>query len=464
MILDYDLVVIGNTPEAVYAVLEAAKLKTRVAWVMGNKDYNHNTEIDRCTLAHFTHLEQQWKITTQWGLNPEFSLYNFNPTHIKTWTQQVKANLKEQYSPAVLATMGVDVILESGEFCRFPQQAFVLPSRKLRARTYLIATGSIPLIPPIIGLSEVDFLTPESLILDNLPYEIIILSQTSIGIELAQNLGRLGKKITLIVEQSHILPEKDISVVQLLQGQLEAEGIQILTQSPISRVKQINKRKWVKAGTKEIEADEIILAMGNQPNIKSLNLEGVKVKLTSQKIKVNRKLQTTNPKIYACGSAVGGYKPSNIAKYEASIALKNILFFPCFKISYRHLSYVIFTNPTLSTIGLTETEAKQQYKTNIIVLEEYFKNSYKAQIMGEITGVCKLITRRNGEILGSHCLGFQAEELIGLIALAINHKIHIQNLACLFPPSSSISVILSRIVNQWKYKNNKQNHFLSKWL
>ena len=348
--------------------------------------------------------------------------------------------------------MGVDIILESGEFCRFPQQAFVLSRRKLRSRTYLIATGSIPLIPPIIGLLEVGFLTPETLSLDNLPHEIIILSKTPIGIELAQNLGRLGKKITLVVEQSNILPEKDFSVIQLLQGQLEAEGVQILTQSPVTEVKRIHRRKWVKAVKKEIEADEIILAMGNQPNIKDLNLEGVKVKSTSQKIKVNQKLQTTNAKIYTCGSAIGGYKPANIAKYEASIALNNILFFPFFKVSYRHLSCVTFTNTTLSTIGLTETEARQKNKNNIIVIEEYFKTLYKSQIMGEITGVCKLITRWNGEILGCHCLGSQAEELTGIIALAINQKIPSQNLAHLFPPSLSISVILSRIVHQWKDK------------
>ncbi|MGP0129018.1 MAG: hypothetical protein ACTMUB_07080 [cyanobacterium endosymbiont of Rhopalodia musculus] len=178
MILDYDLVVIGNTPEAV-------KLKVHVAWVMGDKNNNHYTNIEHYTLGYLTYLEQQWKITTQWDLVPDFSLSNFNPTHIKTWTQQFKTNLKEQHSPAVLAAMGVDVIVESGEFCRFPQQAFVLPRRKLRSRTYLIATGSISLIPPIIGLLEVGFLTAETISLDNLPHEIIILSKTTIGIELA---------------------------------------------------------------------------------------------------------------------------------------------------------------------------------------------------------------------------------------------------------------------------------------
>ncbi|MGP0129019.1 MAG: FAD-dependent oxidoreductase [cyanobacterium endosymbiont of Rhopalodia musculus] len=95
----------------------------------------------------------------------------------------------------------------------------------------------------------------------------------------------------------------------------------------MTEVKEINKRKWVTVGKKEIEADEIIIAMGNKPNIKGFNLEGVKVKFTFQTIKVNQKLQTTNTKIYACSSAIGGCKPSNIAKYKASFALKNRLFF-----------------------------------------------------------------------------------------------------------------------------------------
>ncbi len=464
MTLDYDLVVIGNTPEAVYAASEAAKFKARVAWVIGDKKTNHYTEIDRCTFSYFTHLEQQWKITTQWDLNSRVSRSNLNPTHIQIWTQQVKANLKEQYSPAMLATMGVDVIFESGEFCRLPQQALVLPSRKLRSRTYLIATGSSPRIPPIIGLSEVGFLTPDTLCLDNLPHELIICSDNPIGIELVQNLGRLGKKITLVVEKKCILSQEDPSVIRLIQAQLEADGIQLLTQSPITQVKQINGKKWVQAGNQAIEADEIILAMGNQPNIKGLNLEGVRVKLTPEKIKVNKNLQTTNPKIYACGGAIGDYKPTNLAQYEASVALKNILFFPCFKVNTHNLASVIFTHPPLSKVGLTETEAKQQYKNRIIVIEESFKTLFKAQITGETTGFFKIITRLNGEILGGHCMGFLGEEFISVIALAINRKIPIQNLADLFPPSPTISIILFQIVKQWKDQKFQENKLLSQGL
>lgn len=118
--------------------------------------------------------------------------------------------------------------------------------------------------------------------------------------------------------------------------------------------------------------------MENQPNIKGLNLEEVKVKLTSQKIKVNQKLQITNTKLYTCGSTLGGYKTSNIAKYKASIAMENLLFFPGFKINYSHFSCVTFTKLTLSTVGLTETEVRLQNTTNIIVIEEYLKISYKA--------------------------------------------------------------------------------------
>lgn len=461
MSLDYDLVIIGNTPEAMYAASKAAKLKARVAWVVGDKQDDYYTEIDRYIFSYFTYLEQQWKTLTQGILNASLYPSYLNLSQIQTWIKQVKTNLNPQYSPETLAAMGVDVIFESGEFCRLPQQAFVLPSRKLRSRTYLVATGSVPTIPTIFGLSEVGYLTPETLTLETLSSDLIILAETPLGIELAQNLARIGKKISLLVPENQILPQEDPQIIQLLQAQLEADGIEIFTNSPITQIKQINDQKWVQAGNLAIEADDIILVMQQQPNIKDLNLEAVNVEITPQKIKVNQKLQTTNPQIYACGGVIGGYNVANIGQYEASIVVKNALFFPYFKVNYPHLPYAILTNPPVARIGLTQEQAKRRYGHNIIVAEDYFKTLPKAQILGETTGFFQVITRHNGEILGCHGLGREAEELIGAIALAMNHNLKIQNLAEVFPPSSSLFTILSQISHTWKTQKFEQNQFLT---
>ncbi|HAC66243.1 MAG TPA: NAD(P)/FAD-dependent oxidoreductase, partial [Cyanothece sp. UBA12306] len=257
---------------------------------------------------------------------------------------------------------------------------------------------------------------------------------------------------------------EDPQITHLLQGQLEAEGIAIFTNSPLTQVKIINNRKWVQAGNQVMEADEIILVMQRKPNIQGLNLEGVKIAVNSGQIKVNSKLQTTNSQIYAFGGVLGVYHYPNIAQYQASIIIKNCLFFSYFKANYDTIPYTIFTNPPLTRIGLTEFQAKRRYGNDVIVIQDYFKTLSKAQILGETTGFCQIITRRNGKILGCHCLGIEAEELIGAIALAMQNNLKIQDLALIFPPSPSLFEVLSRISQTWKSQKFERNKWLNQWL
>ncbi|GBF80437.1 FAD-dependent oxidoreductase [Aphanothece sacrum] len=463
MSLDYDLVIIGNTPEASYAALEAVKLKARVAWVLGEKETNTYTEIDRCTFSYLTQLDKQWQILTKWNLNTQL-ISNLNLTQIKYWTNQVKQDIQEAYSLSNLASAGVDIITESGEFCRLPNLGFIVKNRTLRSRYYLLATGSIFSIPDIEGLAEVDYLTPETLELDKLSNNLIIFSQTPAGIELAQNLNRIGKQITLIVENHNILPQEDTDAVKLIQSQLEAEGIKLLINCPIIQIKEIDHKKWIQAGNKAIEADEIILVTNQQPNIKGLNLEGVKVAIKIHRVIVNKKLQTTNPKIYSFGNIIREYSLSNIAQYEANIIIKNTLFYPFFKVNYKTVPIAIITNPSLARVGLTETQARQQYKNDIIIIKQNFNTLSKANIMGETTGFCKIITRRNGIIIGGHIVGIQSDELINLIALAMKNNIKIQQLSKILPPYTAVSNILFELSRHWQYQRFKNNKTLNYWL
>ncbi|MEA5512034.1 NAD(P)/FAD-dependent oxidoreductase [Crocosphaera sp. UHCC 0190] len=463
MSLDYDLVIIGNSLEASYAAVKAAKLRARVALVLGETETNTYTEIDRSTFNCLTYLDKKGQNLTQWELNYDF-VTHLNSSQIQTWITQVKQDIKEYYSPAILADLGIDIIGESGEFCRLPALGFVIKNRTLRSRNYLLAMGSISSIPKIEGLSELGYLTLETLDLENLPYDLIILSQTPIGIELAQSLNHLGKKVTLVVEDSNILPQEDAEAVQLIQAQLEAEGIKLLVNCPITQVRKIEDKKWIQAGNEALETDEIILITKPTPNIKGLNLEGVKVEVQPQQIIVNDKLQTTNPKIYACGSIIGGYSLSNLAKYEANIVIKNAIFYSIFQVNYHPLPFHIFTHPILSRVGLTETQARQSYGDDIIIIKQNYKTLAKAQILDETTGFCKIITRRNGIILGGHIIGNNSDELINFIALSIKNNIKIQQFSQLFPSYYTISEILFQISENWQYQKLQENKFLNNWL
>jgi pyruvate/2-oxoglutarate dehydrogenase complex dihydrolipoamide dehydrogenase (E3) component len=463
MSLDYDLVIIGNTLEAFSAALQAIKLKARVALVLGETKNNCYTEIDSFTFNYFTYLDKNWQNLTQYGINHQ-SFQKLDITQIKTWLKQSKKDIEEYYSPEKLAILGVDIIYDSGEFCRLPQLGFVLKNRTLRSRNYLLAMGSIPIIPNIQGLSEVGYLTLETLEIDKLPDNLLILSQTPIGIELAQQLNCLGKQVTLVVEDNNILPQEDSEIVQLIEAILEAEGITLLPNSSITQIRKIESKKWIQAGNEAIETDEIILITQGNPNIKQLNLEGVKVAVKANKINTNNKLQTTNLNIYACGNITGGYDLSNIAQYEANVAVENALFHPIFKVNYHYHPFHIFTHPIFSRVGLTENQAKQRYEDDLIIIKQNYKTLARAKILDETTGFCKIITRRNGIILGCHIIGNNSDEVINLVAFAMKNSIKIQQFSKLFPSYCTGSEILSQISQNWKDKKFHDNRLLNDWL
>ncbi|MEH2106596.1 dihydrolipoyl dehydrogenase family protein [Nostoc sp.] len=472
MTVDYDVVIIGGSLAGYYAALAATQLRAKVALVEPKVDYgftHHHALTEIAKLAqklndaagfgiHATHTDtsEECHISMAWQ---EAMLY----------AQCVASNLKEQHSPAILAAQGVDVIIGSGQFQSSPQLAFAINNRLLRARTYLLASGSRPEMPEIEGLQATGYLTLsniwQSLQGGILPKNWVIIGGIPQSIEIAQTLARFGCSVTLVVKHPYVLPHLDPEIAILLQAQLEVEGVRVLTEKPVTQVKLIENKKWIQAGDKAIETDEILVATGQQPNLESLNLATVGVKWHRRSLVVNDKLQTTNHRIYACGDVIGGYDFANIANYEANIALKNALFFSRLRVNYRSIPWAIFSVPMLAQVGLTEAQAKHEFRQDeVLVLRQYFKTVAAAQLRDETTGMCKLIVLRNGEILGASILGAEAGELINLIALAMSEKIKVKDLANLSPVYPSFSVILEQTAREWNKQKLNSNIALQEFL
>ncbi|MBN3885208.1 MAG: NAD(P)/FAD-dependent oxidoreductase [Nostoc sp.] len=472
MTVDYDVVIIGGSLAGYYAALAATQLRAKVALVEPKVDYGftyHHALTEIAKLAqklndaagfgiHATHTDtsEECHISMAWQ---EAMLY----------AQCVASNLKEQHSPAILAAQGVDVIIGSGQFESSPQLAFAINNRLLRARTYLLASSSRPEMPEIEGLQATGYLTLsniwQSLQGGILPKNWVIIGGIPQSIEIAQTLARFGCSVTLVVKHPYVLPHLDPEIAILLQAQLEVEGVRVLTEKSVTQVKLIENKKWIQAGDKAIETDEILVATGQQPNLESLNLATVGVKWHRRSLVVNDKLQTTNHRIYACGDVIGGYDFANIANYEAKIALKNALFFSSLRVNYRSIPWAIFSVPMLAQVGLTEAQAKHEFRRDeVLVLRQYFKTVAAAQLRGETTGMCKLIVLRNGEILGASILGAKAGELINLIALAMSEKIKVKDLANLSPVYPSFSVILEQTAREWNKQKLNSNIALQEFL
>ncbi len=453
MAVDYDLVVIGNTPAGIHAAVSAARLKARVAIVEQNPC--SDSTIVRRAFAEVGKIAQSLDWANQLSLyEPEIILGVPQLSEVKKWGETIAASLQELESSAVLASLGIEFIASVGEFCHKPYSGFVVDGRVLRSRAFLVATAHIPLVPTIEGLQTVDYLTPET-VGHLIPSKLVIIGDDEISIELAQTFAQLGSRVTLILS-GEILETADREVAFLMQAQLEAEGIRVLTHTQVTQVRRIHAKKWVQAGDEAIETDEILLAAGSQPNLESLNLEAMGI---SFPVRVNTKLQTLHDRIYICGS-----RTHAIARQEANIALKNALFFPWFKIDDRQIPQVVFTTPQLAWVGLTEFQATRSYGKDVVVVRQFFNTLANAHLHHQTTGVYKVITRRNGEILGAHIVGDNANELIGTIALAMNQKLKIQIFRHLAFPSLTFSEILTRVAIEWDSQRLKHNTRLQDWL
>ncbi|HBW58622.1 MAG TPA: mercuric reductase, partial [Oscillatoriales bacterium UBA8482] len=335
-----------------------------------------------------------------------------------------------------------------------------------------LAPDSIPKIPPIEGLLSTGFITPETLDLfleklpnlsETIPQSLAIIGGDPKGIELAQDFARLGLEVIIITSATQILSQADPDAVQLIQGQLEAEGVKILTQTPIIQVKKIADKKWIQAGNTALEVDEILVSCGSQTDVESWNLSGVGVDFKGNHLWVNQKLQTSNPSIYGCGQILGGYPFEHIAQYEAQIALKNTLYWPRFQVDYQGIPWAVFSDPKLAQVGLTETQAKRRYGTQVIVEQQSLKMIAQAQISGETTGFCKLVGLANGKLLGATVVGSLGSELINTLALAISHGVNLKKLGEFPPIFPSFSEVYHQGAIAWLHQRRCQNTVLFDW-
>ncbi|MBW4579481.1 MAG: FAD-dependent oxidoreductase [Tildeniella nuda ZEHNDER 1965/U140] len=479
MPVDYDLVVVGSSAAGIYAALSAAHLNARVVLVdqgcatvgagFGTRVLTEVGQILHCGAwaAQLGFWDTAASSTATWAA-------------AKRWSDTVALAIAETFSPAVLTSLGIEVISDCGAFHRKPRMGFMVNGRSLRSRAYLLAIEQLPVVAmyqqptptplPLLdidGLAAVSYLNAHAVLQKISALEplsrLVIIGSDAIGVELAQSLARLGRSVTLIVSTPHILPYEDFEAAFLIQAQLEAEGVQVLTGTTVTQVRQINDKKWVQAGNRAIETDEIILTATTPFDWRTLNLEAVKVDASASGILVNTKLQTTNPRIYACRGQVGGGDSPHLAIADAKIALKNALFLPIAKSTDRPVPWVVSTAPALARIGHTEASARQQFK-DVVILKQPFKTLIKAQLQDETTGFCKLIVHRNGTLLGAHIVGSQAEELIGIIALTMQQNLKIQAIANLVLPSSSLAAIIQQTAAEWHrlkfQKNTRLQDFL----
>lgn len=415
---DYDLVVIGAGIAGMVSAVTANGVGKNVAviekrFVGGN--CTNLTCIPSKTLIRVGHVGAEISRLHDFGLALE-SKPILDTRNVMSHIRAIVKRAYEKDLPETFESIGVDIITGGARF--IDNHTVEVGKDKITATRFIIACGTIPMIPKIPGLNEIDFLTSENIYqLNELPRSMIILGGGVDGLEYASAFGRLGVEVTIVERSKQPLAMADREPVNHLLSALEEDGIRILRGATASRI--YNDKNQVSAliqrdGHKDeqIYAERILVTLGRKPDFDGLDLDNAGVEYNSKGIVTDRTLRTTASNIYACGDVAGPYQLANTAEYQAILAATN-LFSPIKqKVNYTNNVYVIFTDPTYAFIGLTEAEAHAKYGSKLNIYRFKYENMRRAMVDRTEVGMAKFLCDGSGRLVGAHILGEAAAEVI----------------------------------------------------
>ncbi len=468
MSVDYNLVILGGSLTARYAANFARCFKGRVALVEPRSMEASLVGLDvEGAIAQAFHYaaQQQHRLHVQ---SPQGNPVAASPLHsveswasLRRWVKGLLIQELHYHSLPLLMSRGVDVVISDApaEFCRRPRFGVIAEGRVLRAHAYLLAPGSEPVVPEMKGMSAVPYVTMDALLsLDTPPQgAVAIVADGNRGVELAQALARFGVRVTLVMRSPHPLSTCDWDMKQGVLATLEASGVEVVTEASVEQVSSIDGKTGVQVGSRAIATDHLILATERRPLITSLNLDAAGIPIAKGRVAVTPKLQTSHPRIYACGEAVAPQQDLTFSQYQAEQAVKNALFLSTRQWGDRPLVRTLHTVPPAAWVGVTEADAQRQFADDVVVLSVPMTDAFHARLMAESSGFLKMIVKRNGSILGAHGMGQSAAELVGAIALAMDAHLPLQKLASMPFPVSTDADVLNQLTLQWQTQQLENN-------
>jgi pyruvate/2-oxoglutarate dehydrogenase complex dihydrolipoamide dehydrogenase (E3) component len=336
---------------------------------------------------------------------------------------------------------GLGVTVLKG-FARFTgPRTVVVEGTELRARRFVIATGSRPAVPAIPGLDSVPFLTNETLFdLADAPESLLILGGGPVGVEMALAHRRLGCAVTLL-EAGTVLGREDPEAAALVVAALRTEGVRVEEGAAVaSAARAAHGVTLTLADGRTFSGAQLLVAAGRAAAVDGLGLDAAGVATSPKGIVVDAGLRTTNRRIFALGDVTGSAGFTHEAGYQAGLLARRLLFGLPARTG-TPMPRVTYTEPELAQVGLTEAEARAAHGDRLTVIREDFAANDRAVTAGQKDGFLKLMVLR-GRPIGATMVGPQAGELIGLWSLAISRRMKLSAIAGVvlpYPTRSEIS-------------------------
>ncbi|MBX9589950.1 MAG: FAD-dependent oxidoreductase [Hyphomonadaceae bacterium] len=446
MELRVDLCVIGGGAGGLSVAAAAAQLGVSVALVekhkMGGDCLNYGCVPSKALIAAGQRA-QLMRSSTPFGIAPVRPSIDHGAVH--DHVHDVIAAIAPNDSVERFCGLGVVVVQAAGHFVS--RDTVVAGDHRIKARRFIIATGSSPAIPPIPGLDRVPYFTNETIFdtrqkLDHL----IIVGAGPMGLELGQAFLRLGSRVT-VLEAQRALGKDDPELTEVVLKHLRAEGLDIREGTTVERVgggtRLIDVHTSAGGRSDVVQGSHLLLATGRAPNVSGLNLEAAGIKYDTRGIRVDTALQTSNRKVLAIGDVTGAPPFTHVANYHAGIVIRRAVFHLGATVDSTILPWVTFTDPELAHVGLTEAQARKQHGRVRVYRWPYHEND-RAQAERATEGLVKIVTDGKGKIRGAGIVGRQAGELIQLWSLAISQGLNIKAMTQWISPYPTLSEINKR--------------------
>ena len=446
-----DIAIVGAGSGGLSVAAGAAQMGAKVVLIekgkMGGDCLNYGCVPSKALIAAGAAAETVRR-SGKFGVNGHEPAIDF--AKVNAHVHDVIAGIAPHDSVERFEGLGVQVIQAAGRFVG--RDEIAAGEYRVKARRFVVATGSSARIPDIPGLEEVPHLTSETIFdLTDRPEHLIVIGGGPIGVEMAQAHRRLGVKVTLI-EGKTIMGKDDPDAVEVVRRRLFQEGVVVRenakVESVIRRGNTISVLVHRDHKTNAIEGSHLLVAAGRKANMAGLDLEKAGIDYTDRGIAVDRRLRSTNKRVFAIGDVAGGYQFTHMAGYHAGIVIRNALFNLPAKSDERAVPWVTYTDPELAHVGLSEAEAMRR-NIPVTVVKQDFDGVDRARAERASEGFIKAVLGKKGRVLGATIVGKGAGEQILTWVLAVQKGLKASDLASVIAPYPTRGEISKRVAGAY---------------
>jgi len=463
---DANVVIVGAGSAGLVASLITAGAKAKVILIEKHKmggDCLNTGCVPSKSIIRSGRIMSYIRRAKEFGIDGAKGEVNF--AAVMARVQGVIKTIEPHDSVERFTSLGVEV--ELGDAVIESPYVVTVNDRRITTRSIIVATGARPLVPPIPGLAEIDYLTSDSIwSLSELPKRLLVVGGGPIGCELAQAFSNLGAQVTQVDMAERIMPREDAEVSEEVAKAFREQGIRVLTGHKLVKFGAGENGDYMEAEhrgeTVTVEFDKVLLAIGRKANVEGFGLENLNLALTGQgTIEVNEYLQTSMPNVFACGDVAGPYQFTHMASFQAWFASLNALLGGLYrsKINYSVVPWATFTDPEVARVGLSETEAKKK-KISYELTRYEMDHHDRSLADGEAHGFIKVLTvPGKDKILGVTIVGHHAGEVIGEFVFAMTHGMGLKKISAVTHIYPTILEANKFAANAWRSERLPEKYF-----